>query len=102
MAGVMRAVVAVVGPGRPECARGDEARVAAVVDEVVAEEPQQQRHPVALVVAAAESAAREEAGPMLGDKGSVKEALVVIGRDAEEDLLDDLIWHPRWCAVSAQ
>ena len=102
MASVMRAVVAVVGPGRLECACGDEARVAAVVDEVVAEEPQQQRRRVALMVAAVEFAAREEAGPKLVDEGGAEEALVVVGRDTEEDLLDVLIWHPRWCAVSAQ
>ena len=45
------------------------------------------------MVAVVESAAREEAGPTLGDEGSAEEALVVVGRDAEEDLLDNLIWH---------
>jgi hypothetical protein len=101
MAGIMCAIVMAVGVDWPERTRGDEACIPAGVDEV-AEEPQQQRRPVALAVSATEATASKEAGPTLADESDIEEMLVVIRRDAEEDLFDDLVRQLRRRAVSPE
>jgi hypothetical protein len=54
---------------------------------------------VALAVSAAEATTTEEVGPALADECDTEEMLMVVRRDAEQDLLDDLIRQPRWHAV---
>jgi hypothetical protein len=56
---------------------------------------------VALAISATEATTGKEAGPALADKSSTEEMLVVIRRDAEEDLFHDLIRQPRRHAVSS-
>lgn len=89
VASVVCTVVTANGTSRADSIR-DEAGKPAGVDEV-ADESQQERPPVALVVPAAEALAAEEAGPALAGEGGTEEALRLIRRGAEEDLLDDLV-----------
>jgi hypothetical protein len=66
---------------------GDERRNQ-VVD---AEEAQNRRRAVGLAESAAEARVGDEAAPALAHEGSADEELGFIGREAEEDLSDDII-----------
>lgn len=90
VAGVVRAVAAVAESGR-EGERGDEARDPAG-GHFVGEEAQERKPPhVAFVVPMEEGTAGEEAGPVLADERAAEEARGVVGRHAEEDLLDVVV-----------
>lgn len=95
MAGVVGAVSMGVGAEQAEAAGAgggtDESGDAAGVGEVGEEaEEQGGRAAVAVVVAAAEGGGGEEAGPGLAGERRAEEERAVRGRDAEEDVLDDL------------
>jgi hypothetical protein len=89
VAGIQRAPVATLGMMRAERGRGREVRHA---DEAsVAEHPQHRWGAVELAEAAAEAGAGDEAAPALADERGAEEARRFAGREAEEDLLDELL-----------
>jgi hypothetical protein len=55
---------------------------------------------VALAISATEATTGEEVGPALADESSTEQMLVVIRRDAEQDLFHDLIRQPPRRALS--
>lgn len=77
-----------VGAGRAEASRGEESGDA-VGAAKVGEEAKHGRRPVALAVPAAEAAVGHEARPALAGERRAEEARGFVGRDAEEDVLDD-------------
>ena len=83
VAGVQRAPVKAAGKRRAEGGCGHEAGVA--------EESQHWGRVVELAEPAAEAGAGDEAAPWLADEGGAEEARRFAGREAEEDLLDELL-----------
>jgi hypothetical protein len=63
----------------------------AYVHAVVSNEAQYGGSPVELIEAAAESAVRDDAPPGLANQRGAEEARWLIGREAEEDLLNELV-----------
>jgi len=90
VARVVRTEAAVVGAGRAEGGRGDEAGGDGALE--VAEEAEQGGRPaMEAKEPGAEGGGGDDAAPWLGGGGGAREARGVVGRDADEDLLDDLV-----------
>lgn len=92
------AVAAVKGPpgagvrsGEGEGRRGGGGEVGNAVVVTAVEEAEHGGCPVELVEAAAESGGGDGATPGLADEGGAEEAGRVVGREAEEDLFEDLV-----------
>ncbi|KAI4986268.1 hypothetical protein ZWY2020_018898 [Hordeum vulgare] len=82
--------VSVRGGGRERRGGGGD-EVGDALDEPVAEEAEHRGCPVELVEAAAECRARDDGAPVLADDGGAEEAGGVVGREAEDDLFDELV-----------
>lgn len=62
---------------------------------VVLDVAEQRRRPVELAVATAKATVVEDAVPGLADDGCVDQVSGLLRRDADEDLLDELLWQRR-------
>ena len=91
VASVDRVPAAVVGVGRAEGAGGDEA---GHVD-AVAQEAEHGGRAVELAEPAAEAGPGDEAAPGLADEGGVEEVGGLRRREADDDLLDELVHQSR-------
>jgi hypothetical protein len=94
--------IAVVGVNGEEGGGGGQGSEPAEYRIVVLEESQQGRRPVELAVEAGEGGAGEAAAPGLADERGAEEAAGIFWREAEEDLLEELVRqrrrrrHGRW------
>jgi hypothetical protein len=80
-----------VGIGRAEDGGGDKLGVVRFIALQDLEDTQQLRSAVELAVAAAEDGTGEEVAPGLADERCLHEARRIFRREAEEDLLDDVV-----------
>jgi hypothetical protein len=61
-----------------------------------AEVAEKRRHPVEPAVTAEEATVGESAAPGFANEGGADEVRGLVRRDAEEDLLDDILHQRRW------
>jgi hypothetical protein len=69
------------------------------------EEAEEGRGSVEGVVPAAEGGVAEDAEPRLAGEGGAEEVLGLVGREAEEDLADELVHQlppPPWCGSGCE
>ena len=101
VAGVERAPV-VVGAERAGGGGGEEARdIVAVLVSEIAEDTEHGGRAVELRESSAEAAVGDDAAPGLADEGGAEEARGIRRREAEEDLLHELLQqhHAAWCLL---